>query len=202
MGTLNGIDPDAPTPTTERQIFRHGTDCPAIERLQADRSTMKASGPCNCWHEQLTTDLEGAGVACIRRRPSDTELERIEPTRVRITESLDELDEHMPIEWRDEGGADWRLRLGEVNEAVWRYRLHEVTANDGETLVAYGFVKWDGCSDTTIGTECMWHGCDERTFRELAAALERAYWACAHRLGDRWDLGAAPPELREWLKTL
>jgi hypothetical protein len=31
----------------------HKNSCPAIERLQPDRRTMAASGPCDCWHGPL-----------------------------------------------------------------------------------------------------------------------------------------------------
>ena len=37
----------------------HKGDCPAIERLQSDRVTMAASGPCNCWLGPLKEALDG-----------------------------------------------------------------------------------------------------------------------------------------------
>jgi hypothetical protein len=35
----------------------HAASCPAVVRLQPDRVTMAAHGPCDCWHASLAATL-------------------------------------------------------------------------------------------------------------------------------------------------
>ena len=100
--------------------------------------------------------------------------------------------------WTIEGN-EFRVYLCQINEVVWRFEVreprhfHDKSPSD-ELVMVYGTVKWDGCSDISTGDQCMWHGCDPDTFKVLANALERAYWACARALGDKWDREDPPPK--------
>lgn len=51
-----------------------------------------------------------------------------------------------------------------------------------------GHVKWDGCSNLTIGEpDCMMHFCSPSAADQVRDLLAMAYACAAAALGERWD---------------
>lgn len=82
-----------------------------------------------------------------------------------------------------------------ANEVVCDFRIVQHSPFEPDpTEIASGHVKWDGCVNLDVGSECMWHGCDVDDIGDLADLLRAAYWLCAVELGAAWKGGDPPDE--------